>query len=104
MHPLTTHHPDLGAYDPLSSILFYDPFNRGLNGWTGLIGNYEDSLDAILTPYRDLRPPMLSNASTWDTGTGGALSGTYAMKLATRPQRSALAVQAAVTDLPRYRR
>jgi hypothetical protein len=35
---------------------------------------------------------MLSNASTWDTGTGGALSGTYVMKLATHGQRSALAV------------
>lgn len=92
MHPITTHHPNLGGYAPLSSILFYDPFSRGLNGWTGLIGNYEDSLDAILPPYRDLRPPMLSNASTWDTGTGGALSGTYAMKLATRAQRSSLAV------------
>ena len=92
MHPQTIHNADLGAYDPLPSILFYDPFKSGLSGWTGLIGNYEDSLDAILPSYRDLRPPMLSNASTWDTGTGGALSGTYAMKLATRPQRSSLSV------------
>jgi hypothetical protein len=88
----TVHAHSLPAYDPLSSILFYDQFDRGLHGWTALIGNYEDSLDSILPPYRDLRPPMLSNASTWDTGTGGALSGTYAMKLATRPQPQSLAV------------
>ncbi len=87
-----TNYPDLSAFDPLSSILFYDQFDHGLNGWTGLIGNYEDSLDALLPPYRDLRPPMLSNASTWDTGTGGSLSGTYSMKLATRAQRNSLAV------------
>ena len=61
-------------------------------GWTPLIGNYEDSLDSILPPYRDLRAPMLSNLTVWDTGTDGAPMGTYALKLATRPRAGALAV------------
>lgn len=73
-------------------ILCYDDFDNGLQGWTGLIGNYEDSLDSLLPGYRDLRPPTLSNLSMWDTGTDGSLSGTYAMKLATRPVLGSLAV------------
>ena len=84
--------PDLSRFDPLPTILFHDDFDRGLQGWTGLIGNYEDTLDAVLPQYRDLRPPMLSNSTAWDTGTAGSLSGTYAMKLATRPWKGALAV------------
>jgi hypothetical protein len=90
--PSTLSHPDLSRFDPLSRILIYDDFDRSLQGWTGLIGNYEESLDAVLPPYRDLRPPMLSNLSMWDTGTAGSMNGTYALKLATRPQSGALAV------------
>ena len=81
-----------GPFRPLPDILYADDFDRGLEGWTGLIGNYEHSLDSILPGYRDLRPPMLSNATTWDTGTGGGALGTYSMKLATRASRQSLAV------------
>ncbi|MFH1566986.1 MAG: DUF6772 family protein [Gemmatimonadota bacterium] len=81
-----------GPFAPLATVLYADDFDGGLQGWTGLIGNYEGSLDAMLPPYRDLRPPMLSNATVWDTGTGGSASGTYALKLATRPVRGSLAV------------
>jgi hypothetical protein len=84
--------PHLSKFDPLSRIICYDDFNQGLQGWTALIGNYEDSLDRLLPGYRDLRPPMLSNLSSWDTGTDGSLTGTYAMKLATRPTPGSLAV------------
>jgi hypothetical protein len=84
--------PALSRFSPLSRILFFDDFDRGLNGWTALIGNNEGTLDSMLPEYRDLRPPMLSNLSMWDTGTVGALDGTYAMKLATRPKASSLAV------------
>lgn len=80
------------AFDPLGRIIFHDVFDHGLQGWTGLIGNYEDSLDSILPGFQDLRAPMLSNASAWDTGTTGTLSGTYAMKLATRPHAGSMAV------------
>lgn len=82
----------LSRFDPLPRILFADDFDRGMQGWTGLIGNYEGTLDAMLPPYRDLRPPQLSNVTVWDTGTDGSLAGTYALKLATRPRAGSLAV------------
>ncbi len=84
--------PDLDRFDPLERILYYDDFDRGLQGWTALIGNYEHTLDSILPGFRDLRPPMLSNLSMWDTGSAGSLSGTYALKLATRPRRGSMGV------------
>lgn len=84
--------PRLSRYDPLSRILCYDDFDQGINGWSELIGNYEGSLNSMLPPYRDLRPPMLSNLTMWDTGTAGSMEGNYALKLATRPQQGAIAV------------
>jgi hypothetical protein len=84
--------PRLSRFDPLSRIIAYDDFDQGLQGWTALIGNYEDSLDAVLPEYRDLRGPMLSNLSMWDTGSDGSAAGNYAMKLATRPRAGSLAV------------
>lgn len=84
--------PRLSRFDPLSRIIFYDDFDNGMNGWSELIGNYEDTLDSMLPEYRDLRPPQLSNLTMWDTGTAGSMEGTYALKLATRPRAGALAV------------
>ena len=75
----------LPYFDPLSRIICADDFDCGLQGWTDLIGNYEKSLDSMLPEYRDLRGPMLSNGTMWDTGSAGSWDGTYAMKLATRP-------------------
>jgi hypothetical protein len=82
----------MSRFNPLSRIVCFDDFDSGLNGWTGLIGTYEKTLDALLPGYRDLRPPMLSNATMWDTGSAGSWDGTYAMKLATRPKAGSLAV------------
>lgn len=90
-----------GPFRPLPDILYADDFDRGLQGWTGLIGNYEHSLDSILPGYRDLRPPMLSNATTWDTGTGGSALGTYSMKLATRAAPGSMAVGIKRVTFPR---
>lgn len=84
--------PDLSRFDPMDRIIVYDDFDRGIQGWTSLIGNYEDTLDAVLPPYRDIRGPMLSNLSMWDTGTDGSMNGTYALKLATRPKAGSLGV------------
>ena len=84
--------PRLSRFDPLDRILYYDDFDSGINGWSELIGNYEGSLDAGLPEYADMRPPMLSNLTMWDTGTAGSMEGTYALKLATRPRQGALAV------------
>jgi hypothetical protein len=84
--------PRLSRFSPRSRIIFYDDFDRGLQGWTGLIGNYEESLNSLLPGYRDLRPPQLSNLGMWDTGSDGAFDGSYALKLATRPRAGSLAV------------
>lgn len=84
--------PRLSRFNPLSRILFYDDFDDGINGWSQLIGNYENNLDSILPDYQDLRPPQLSNLTMWDTGTAGSMEGTYALKLATRASQGNLAV------------
>jgi hypothetical protein len=84
--------PGLSRFDPLDRILFYDDFDHGLQGWSELIGNYEDSLDNMLLEFSDMRPPMLSNLSMWDTGTAGSMEGTYALKIASRPRAGAIAV------------
>ncbi len=84
--------PALEIFDPLDRILFHDDFDRGFQGWTGLIGNYEGALSSMLPEYKGLRNPMLSNLTVWDTGTDGSLNGTYALKLATSPRPGALAV------------
>ncbi len=68
--------PHISRFDPMRRIIFFDDFDNGLGGWTELIGNYEGSLDTVLPPYRDHRPPQLSNLTMWDTGTNGAFDGT----------------------------
>jgi hypothetical protein len=82
----------LSRFDPLPRIITYDDFDYGCQGWTSLVGNYEDSLDAMLPPYQSMSGPMLSNLTVWDTGTDGSAAGTYALKLATRAKSGALAV------------
>jgi len=84
--------PALSRFDPLSRIIYYDDFDHGLNGWTSLIGNYEDSLDRMHPGYRQLTTPMLSNLSFWDCGSHGSFDGSYALKIATRPQVGSLNV------------
>ncbi len=83
--------PHLSRFAPLSRVIAYDDFDHGMQGWSGLIGNYEDSLDSMLPQYRTMRDPMLSNLTVWDTGTDGSYSGNYALKLATRPNEGAMA-------------
>lgn len=82
----------LSKYNPLNRILFFDNFDDGLHGWTELIGNYEGSLDNVLSPYRDHRPPQLSTLSMWDTGSAGSMDGMYALKIATRAKKGHQAV------------
>ena len=90
MSPLRTD-PRLSRFDPLERVFFYDDFDDGLRGWSELIGNYERSLDSMLPEYSDMRPPMLSNLTMWDTGTAGSMEGSYALKLATRARAGSLA-------------
>ena len=82
----------LARFEPMRRIIFFDDFDDGINGWTELIGNYEGSLDTVLSPYRDHRPPQLSNLSMWDTGSVGSMDGTYALKIATRARKGHQAV------------
>ncbi|MDP3749385.1 MAG: hypothetical protein Q8Q88_20300 [Phenylobacterium sp.] len=84
--------PGLSRFDPLPRILTYDDFDRGLCGWSQLIGNYEGDLDTMLPGYRPITSPMLSTLSHWDGGSHGGMDGSYVLKLATRPQRDALTV------------
>jgi hypothetical protein len=79
--------PLLSRFNPLSRILTYDDFNSGTHGWTELGGNYngQGNLDTVDDFLRDFRTPQLSNMNFFDTGAHGAMSGTYALKLATRP-------------------
>jgi hypothetical protein len=81
----------IGRFRPLERILFFDDFDHGQSGWTELIGNYEDSLDTMLPEWRDCRPPMISQAAMWDSGSAGSVDGTYSLKLATRAQKGHIA-------------
>jgi hypothetical protein len=82
--------PALSRFRPLPRIVSYDDFSRGMNGWVGLVGNYEDTLDNMLPAYRGMFPPQLSTATHWDTGSHGAMSGAYSLKIATRPKAGAV--------------
>jgi hypothetical protein len=84
--------PRMARFDPLERILYFDDFDEGTHGWTAHIGNYEGSLDTLLAPYSDLRPAQLSNLTMWDVGSMGAMDGTYALKLATRPTPGHMAI------------
>lgn len=78
--------PRLSRFNPLPRILFADDFDEGINGWCELIGNHDGNLDNVRSVVSDMRPPQLSNCTFFDTGTHGSMSGTYALKLATRPK------------------
>ena len=88
--PAPARHDDirLSRYTPLKRILAYDDFNTGTHGWVELHGNYDarSNLDTVNPYKRDFRPPQLSSCSFFDVGTHGAMSGTYALKIATRPE------------------
>lgn len=79
--------PTLSKFSPLPRILAHDTFATGLHGWVELGGNYNGNgdLSSLDDHFRDFRPPQLSSCDFFDVGTHGAMSGTYALKLATRP-------------------
>jgi len=81
--------PRLSRFDPLSRIICLDEFSRGHCGWSQLVGNYEDDLDTMLPGYAQHTSAMLSTLPHWDAGSHGSLSGSYALKIATRPRPGA---------------
>lgn len=80
--------PALSKFNPLPRILVHDDFNTGTHGWIELIGNHDEfgNLDTVDDHMRDFRPPQLSSCNFFDVGTHGAMSGTYALKISTRPE------------------
>ena len=82
-HPIHAD-PRLSRFDPLSRVIYFDDFDSGMNGWTSLVGNYEDSLETMTRSYARHTQPMLSQITHWDSGTHGSFDGTYALKIATR--------------------
>jgi hypothetical protein len=81
--------PRLSRFDPLERIVFYDDFSQGLSGWCELMRNYPPKANSVFDIHRalrDYRPPMLSSATMPDMGTHGAMQGTYALKIASRPR------------------
>lgn len=79
----------LSRFEPMRRIIALDDFDRGFCGWTQLVGNYEDDLDAMLPGYAQHTSPMLSTLSHWDAGSHGGVDGDYALKIATRPKAGA---------------
>ncbi|MBD3306197.1 hypothetical protein GF339_07395 [candidate division KSB3 bacterium] len=86
-----------GLYQPLEEILVHDDFDHGLQGWVNLTPNFrQDAMEYFptLQGYTDWGPPMLSSATFSYVGTHGSLTGTYSMKIGTKP------VAGKVTDKP----
>lgn len=80
--------PGIERFDPLDQVLCYDDFNDGQAGWLDLRPNFvlpgfrEHSREIDLTHWG---PTMISSATFPFMGTHGAMSGTYSLKLSTRP-------------------
>ena len=79
-------------FQPLKRVLAYDVFNTGFNGWMTLMPNFTEYPDFDVPKTlicKDQWPPiMLSSATYRYPGTHGAMSGTYSLKLSTRPVAS----------------
>ena len=103
--------PRFSRYDPLERILHCDDFNTGQHGWQGYFPDYDgwedypgryQPVDSVMQavakaardphmrvdrklPFGPRGVPMLSSLTSWDVGTAGGLSGTYALKVPTLP-------------------
>ncbi|HML20288.1 MAG TPA: hypothetical protein PKD09_01490 [Aggregatilinea sp.] len=80
--------PGLSRFQPLPTILCYDDFDRGTNGWVDLKPNYRfEGFEPRKGPLDLTRwgPTMLSSATFAFPGTHGSMDGTYSLKLTTRP-------------------
>lgn len=75
------------GFNPLTKIVSYDDFDRGLNGWLPLTPNLQqDVMDYFPSQRRhiDWGTPMISSATFGYVGTHGSRHGTYSMKIPTR--------------------
>ena len=78
----------LSRFDPMPRIITFDDFDQGFCGWGQLVGNYEQSLDAMNPSYQQHTHPQLSNLSHWDSGSHGSWDGTYALKIKLVPKQA----------------
>ena len=79
----------LARFNPLEHILAYDVFDTGLHGWMALLPNFTQAPDFdvrhSIVDKTQWPPVMLSSATYRYPGTHGSLSGTYSLKISTRP-------------------
>lgn len=80
---------ELSRFEPLPRIISHDDFSRGHCGWSQLVGNYEDSLDAMLPGYAQHTSAMLSTLAHWEAGSHGGMDSSYALKIATHARKGA---------------
>jgi hypothetical protein len=82
----------MSKFQPLSHIISYDDFDKGMSGWMDLHPNYVGENFNLLRHSQIEKtkwgPIMLSSASFRLAGTHGSMNGTYSLKLATRPVAS----------------
>ena len=57
--------PALSRFDPMRRIICFDDFDRGLCGWTQLVGNYEHTLDSMHPGYAQHTQPMLHRLTAY---------------------------------------
>lgn len=79
---------DLSRFRPLKTVLCYDDFDKGMNGWVDLTPNFRlPAYKPVEGPVLLTRwgPTMLSTASFPLVGTHGSMNGIYSLKLTTRP-------------------
>ena len=108
--PINDHR--LGRYQPLEHVLTYDDFDEGFHGWHAYFADYDGWVDypgryPPVSPVTEMVArersgddvrfdrrfrigkrglPMRSSLSYWD-GTCGLMSGTYALKIPTLPEK-----------------
>ena len=89
MDKLLTYPVGLDRFNPLDRVLTYDVFNTGFNGWMTLLPNFtqapEFDVRYSIVDKTQFPPVMLSSATYRYPGTHGAMSGTYSLKISTRP-------------------
>ena len=87
MNHTVAYEAGLGRFSPLSTILCYDDFDRGLCGWLDLKPNFRYENFTYHPGPVDLArwgPTMLSTATFAFPGTHGSMSGTYSLKVSSR--------------------
>jgi len=78
----------LSKFRPLTTVVTYDDFDHGFNGWLDLTPNfvYEDfEQHPTVVDLSRWGPIMLSSAPMRYASSHGSMEGTYSLRLATRP-------------------